>query len=73
MVKANRSEKARDRVIEPLLQSIFLCGAFEAMAHQAIDFPIIINDYLDITHAFYEGHEAKLTNALLASIGQTVR
>ena len=59
--------------IEPLLQAIFLCGAFELMTLQAIDAPVIISDYLHVTHAFYDGGEAKLVNALLDSIRKTVR
>lgn len=58
---------------EPLLQAIFLCGAFELMVLQAIDFPVIISDYMHVTHAFFEKGEAKLTNALLDSIRKTVR
>lgn len=59
--------------IEPLLHSIFLCGAFELMDLQAIDSPIIISDYLHVTHAFYDEGEAKLVNAVLDSLRKTVR
>lgn len=58
---------------EPLLQAIFLCGAFELMVLQAIDYPIIISDYMHVTHAFFEKGEAKLVNAMLDSIRKTVR
>jgi len=75
LVMANRGEKARDSVVktEALLQAIFLCGSFELMAHQSIDFPIIISDYLHVTHAFYEESEAKLVNALLDSVRKVTR
>jgi N utilization substance protein B len=58
---------------EPLLQAVFLCGAFELMVLQAIDAPIIISDYMHVTHAFFDGGEAKLVNAVLDSIRKTVR
>lgn len=58
---------------EPLLQAIFLCGAFELMVLQVIDYPVIISDYLHVTHAFFDEGEAKLVNALLDSIRKTVR
>jgi len=58
---------------EPLLQAVFLCGAFELMVLQAIDAPLIISDYMHVTHAFFEKGEAKLVNALLDSIRKTVR
>ncbi len=70
MIKKNRG---KDDKIEPLLNAIFLCGAFELMVIQAIDAPIIIADYIHVAHAFYEGGEAKLVNAVLDSMRQTVR
>lgn len=59
--------------IEPLLGSILLCGAYELLAHHDVDPPIIISDYLDVTHAFYEGGEAKLVNGVLDRVRSSVR
>lgn len=74
MVAQNRTVK-EDSVTkkEPLLQAIFLCGAFELMVLQSIDAPLIIAEYLHVTHAFYEKSEAKLVNAMLDSLSKTVR
>lgn len=74
MVAQNRT--AKEGAVakkEPLLQAIFLCGAFELMVLQAIDAPLIISDYLHVSHAFYDKSEAKLVNALLDSLRKTVR
>ena len=74
MIALNRGEKGSNtQKTDPLLQAVFLCGAFELMVLQAIDFPLIIADYLHVTHAFYDDGEAKLVNALLDSIRKTVR
>lgn len=74
MIILNRGEKGGNtQKTEPLLQAIFLCGAFELMVLQAIDYPVIISDYLNVSHAFYDEGEAKLVNALLDSIRKTVR
>ena len=73
MVNKNRGKEKGGQKTEPLLQSIFLCGAFELMVLQAIDSPVIISDYLHVSHAFYDEGEAKLVNALLDSIRKTVR
>lgn len=75
MVAQNRGKTAEESSPkkEPLLQAIFLCGAFELMVLQAIDAPIIIADYLHVTHAFYDEGEARLVNALLDSLSKTVR
>lgn len=58
---------------EPLLQSILLCAAYELLAHHDIDAPIIISDYLNVTHAFYDQGEAKLVNGVLDTIRKNVR
>ncbi len=71
LVKANTKDPAKN--IEPLLFSILLCGAAELVAHHEIDAPIIISDYLDVTHAFYEGSEPKLVNAILDAISKEIR
>lgn len=74
MIALNRGEKgAKTQESEPLLQSILLCAGFELMVLQSIDFPVIISDYLHVTHAFYDEGEAKLVNGLLDSIRKTVR
>lgn len=62
-------EKSHDALIE----SIALCGAAELMAHLDIDAPVIINEYLDVTHAFYDTGESKLVNGILDAIVGKVR
>ena len=59
--------------IEPLLTSILICGAYELLAHQDIDSPIIISDYLNITSGFFEGSESKLVNAVLDALSKELR
>jgi N utilization substance protein B len=72
MVVMNR-QKEKEQPTEPLLKSIFLCGAYELMVLQSIDYPIIISEYVYVAQAFYEENEAKLVNAVLDSIRKTVR
>lgn len=58
---------------EPLLMAILLCGAFELFAHLDIDAPLIVSDYINVAHAFYEQGEAKLVNAILDTIKKAIR
>jgi N utilization substance protein B len=58
---------------EPLLQSVLLCAAYELLAHHDIDAPIIISDYLNVTHAFFDQGESKLVNGVLDAIRKNVR
>lgn len=58
---------------DPLLLAILLCGGVELMAHPEIDAPIIISDYLNITHAYYQGQESRMVNGILDSLGKLLR
>ena len=58
---------------EHLLQAILFCGVFELMNHNDIDAPIIINDYVNVAHGFYDQSEADLINAVLDRQAKNLR
>jgi N utilization substance protein B len=58
---------------EPLIQSILFCGIYELMHHHDTDAPIIINDYVNIAHGFYDQSEANLVNAVLDRQSKNLR
>lgn len=58
---------------EPLLKSILICSIGEIMLHTEIDAPLIINDYLNITHAFYEKGQVSLVNGVLDKVSKLLR
>ncbi len=58
---------------EKLLYSIFVCGVYELLMHHDTDAPIIINEYINIGHAFFDQGEVKLINGLLDSVAKAVR
>lgn len=58
---------------ELLLKNILMCGTYELLAHTETDAPIIINDYMMVTEAFFEGQEKKLVNAILDSVAKQLR
>ncbi len=69
MLKAHKSDKA----IEPLLRSILTCSIGEVLFHTEMDAPLIINDYLNITHGFYEKQQVSLVNAVLDNVTKAIR
>lgn len=73
VITANLKKDAADREVEPLLHSILLCGAYELLVQQDIDSPILINDYLNVGHAFYEKNEVALINGVLDSVSKVFR
>jgi len=61
------------RVLEPLLKAVLMCAAYEIAIQQDVDAPILVNDYLNVTHGFYEQGEASLVNAILDKIAKSSR
>lgn len=73
LIAANHRREAGKGKLDDILQAALLCGAYELMAHLETDPPVIINDYVEVTRAFYDGAEPKLVNAVLDSIAKTIR
>jgi transcription antitermination protein NusB len=51
--------------LEILLRAILRAGAFELCAQPDVPTKVIINEYLEIAHAFFAGKEPSLVNAVL--------
>ncbi len=74
IVQANRPRKeGQVYQDEPLLMAVMLCGAYELLVRQDIDYPVIISSYVDVAKAFFAGHEPKLINGVLDSIRKVTR
>lgn len=73
VIAANLKKDAGGRKIEPLLHAILMCGAYELLVHQQIDAPVILNDYLNVAHAFYEKGEVALVNGILDTLAKLFR
>lgn len=68
----NSPEKI-EKMIEPLLKAILYCGISELLSHQEIDKSLIINDYLNVSHAFYDQGQVSFVNGILDSVAKLVR
>lgn len=64
---------ALDRLELPL-RAILRAGAFELMAHgAAVPAAIVLNDYVDVAHAFFAGKEPGMVNGVLDRLARTLR
>ena len=61
-----------DRLDRPMRQ-ILRAGAYELIARPDIPTAAVINEYVDVAHAFYEEREAKFVNGLLDAIARKTR
>jgi N utilization substance protein B len=59
--------------IEILLRAILRAGAFELHHHGSIPAGVIINDYVDVTHAFFGAKEPGFVNAVLDKLAKKLR
>jgi len=59
--------------LERVLRAILRVGAFELYYRSDVPVRVVINEYLEITHAFFEGKEPGMVNGVLDRIGQVLR
>ena len=59
--------------LDILLQSILRAGVFELYRENTVPAAVVINEYVDIAHAFYAGGEPALVNAVLDKLGTLLR
>ncbi len=59
--------------IEPLLRAIMRAGTFELLTHSDVHPRIILREYVEIAHAFYQGREPGMINGVLDHIAHRLR
>ena len=59
--------------LETVLRAILRCGAFELAHRPDVPAEIVINEYLDIAHAFFGEKEPGLVNGVLDSLARRMR
>ena len=60
------------RIDKTMLQ-ILRCGTFELVAQEDVPVATVIDEYLDVAHAFFNKKDAGFVNGLLDSIAKQVR
>ncbi|MEM6680807.1 MAG: transcription antitermination factor NusB [Pseudomonadota bacterium] len=59
--------------IDPIVLQILRAGAYELMQRPDVPTAVIITQYVDVAHAFYDGAEPKFVNGLLDRMAKQVR
>ena len=73
MVEGAFSEKIQRDKVDLTLRAILMVGAAEFFVNENLDTPIIINEYTDITRAFYSGPQIKIVNAILDRLSKVLK
>jgi N utilization substance protein B len=61
------------RRVEAVLRAILRAGCYELLRRRDVPAKVVISEYVDVTHAFYEGEEPGLVNAVLDVIARDLR
>lgn len=59
--------------LEIILRAILRAGAYELLALPKVPTRVVISEYLDIAHAFFEGKEPGLVNGVLDRLARQLR
>lgn len=59
--------------LEALLRAILRAGAYELIAHPEIDAAVVIDEYVEVAHAFFAAKEPNLVNAVLDRLARAGR
>lgn len=59
--------------VEAIMRAIFRAGAYELGKRRDVPVRVIISEYVDVAHAFFEKEEAGMVNAVLDAVAREVR
>lgn len=59
--------------LDATLRAVLRAGAYELMVQSGVPTAVIINEYVDLAHAFFGGEEPGVVNAMLDRLARDVR
>jgi len=59
--------------VEALLRAILRAGAYELDHRQDVPVRVVVSEYVDVAHAFLDGDEAGMANAVLDELARKLR
>jgi len=73
LISSKLNEKWKIGRLDKSMLQILRCGCFELMARKDVPKAAVINEYVDVAHAFFDEKEAHFVNGLLDAIANEVR
>jgi len=59
--------------LDSILRAVLRAGTYELVARRDVPVKVVINEYLEVAHAFFDGDEAKLVNGVLDRLARIHR
>ena len=73
MLDQQLAEGWRLNRVDSILRALLRSAAFELYIRDDVPARVVINEYLDIAHAFFSGEEPKVVNGVLDRLARKVR
>jgi len=73
MIDHQLAEGWRLHRIDSIVRAILRAGAFELIELADVPVRVVISEYIDVAHAFFEGDEPKVVNGVLDALARKLR
>ncbi len=73
LVNAQLAEGWRLPRIDSILRAILRSAAYELLERKDVPSKVVINEYVDVAHAFFEGDEPGVVNGILDALSHRLR
>ncbi len=73
LIEANLGEQWKIGRLDKTMLQILRAGTYEMIARPDVTTGTIINEYMDVAHAFFDAKDAKFVNALLDAVAKDKR
>ena len=72
-IAASMSAGSNPDRIQILLRAILRAGAYELLARDDVPVPVVINEYMEVSHAFFDARESAYVNGVLDNLARRTR
>ena len=73
LVDSKLGEKWKMERLDKTMLQLLRCGTYELIARPDVPTATVIDEYLDVAHAFFDKKDAKFVNGLLDAVAKDVR
>ncbi len=73
LIEANLGEQWKIGRLDKTMLQILRAGTYEMIARPDVTTGTVINEYMDVAHAFFDAKDAKFVNALLDAVAKDKR
>lgn len=73
LVDGKLGEKWKMNRLDKTMLQLLRCGTYELIARPDVPTATVIDEYLDVAHAFFDKKDAKFVNGLLDAVAKDVR